>query len=94
MTTDNIFSLRTAVHKGIDLARGAVEYGDLKTVTLHVQNKVFTHYGETDKADICLLHSLFPLNTGARNALFDDCKFCLFTYLPYRQSVLKPILDP
>ena len=37
VTADNVFTLGTCLHKGINLTDGAIEYGHLKTMAFHVQ---------------------------------------------------------
>ena len=54
MTANDVLTLGTAIHKGINLAGGAVEYSHLEIMALHIQDQVFTHNGEADQADITL----------------------------------------
>ena len=43
----------------VDLGGGAVEYGDFEAVVVHIEDKILSHDGKSDEADItrCVWHT-------------------------------------
>jgi hypothetical protein len=57
---DDLGSLGFVGDEVVDLGDGAVEDGDLESVVVHVEDKVLSHDGKADEADIthCIRHTL------------------------------------
>jgi hypothetical protein len=52
VASNNLRALGFVVQKVIDLGDGAIENGDLEAVIVHVEDKILSHDGEADEADI------------------------------------------
>ncbi len=54
MGAENPGALGLVVEEGVDLGDGAVVGDDGEAVVVHVQDKILTHDGQTDKGDVSL----------------------------------------
>ena len=56
VSSDDVFALRATVYEIRNFFCGAVEYRDGKTVSLHIHNEIFAHYGKSYKTNVRFFH--------------------------------------